>query len=538
MAHCIVVGSGASGVQYAFAALMRGHDVTMVDVGNPAPTTVEPDSSLTELKERLPDPAAYFLGDRYTSVLFPGSDEEYYGFPPNKTYVFETPDVPPPRSSGFRPLLSYARGGLAEAWTGGVYPLNDQELCDFPIGYDDLAPYYEQIAKQIGVSGADDDLRRFYPLHGNLQPALRLDAHARCLLETYEKRKHRLNRDLNAYLGHSRLATLSRDLDGRKACDYKGRCLWGCPSGSLYTPSITLTRCLAHPSFRYQPNLLVSHFEFNGRAELKCLVATSVIDGRTNRIEGDRFVLAAGTLSSSKIFLDSIYRRHGEIVRLKGLMDNRQIMMPFLNPRLMGRQNETDSYQYHQLTMGIDLDNAREYLHCQITTLTTALAHPLVQQFPFDLRTSIATFCNIRSGLGLVNINLHDRRRTSNYVTLRATGDGTPTTLVVRYRPAPDERPRIRQAIRKVRKALWQMGCLAPPSTMHIRPMGASVHYAGTLPMSARPTSLTTSSDCVSHDFTNLQFIDGSIFPFLPSKNITFTLMANAARVAGRTFDS
>jgi choline dehydrogenase-like flavoprotein len=66
--------------------------------------------------------------------------------------------------------------------------------------------------------------------------------------------------------------------------------------------------------------------------------------------------------------------------------------------------------------------------------------------------------------------------------------------------------------------------------------MGASVHYAGTLPMSDTPHPGTISPDCRSHDFENLYVVDGSTFPFLPAKNITFTLMANAARVADRAF--
>jgi hypothetical protein len=51
--------------------------------------------------------------------------------------------------------------------------------------------------------------------------------------------------------------------------------------------------------------------------------------------------------------------------------------------------------------------------------------------------------------------------------------------------------------------------------------------------MSARPAPLTTSPACESHDFQGLYFADGTTFPFLPAKNLTFTLMANAARVAG-----
>ena len=42
--------------------------------------------------------------------------------------------------------------------------------------------------------------------------------------------------------------------------------------------------------------------------------------------------------------------------------------------------------------------------------------------------------------------------------------------------------------MRRVRKALGKLGCLVPPGMSYVRPMGASVHYAGTLPMSAETT--------------------------------------------------
>jgi choline dehydrogenase-like flavoprotein len=66
--------------------------------------------------------------------------------------------------------------------------------------------------------------------------------------------------------------------------------------------------------------------------------------------------------------------------------------------------------------------------------------------------------------------------------------------------------------------------------------MGASVHYSGTLPMSTSDLPLTTTPDCRSRDFDNLFLVDGSSFPFLPAKNLTFSLMANAARVADNVF--
>jgi choline dehydrogenase-like flavoprotein len=94
----------------------------------------------------------------------------------------------------------------------------------------------------------------------------------------------------------------------------------------------------------------------------------------------------------------------------------------------------------------------------------------------------------------------------------------------------------IKKTIKKLKKALWKLGCVVAPGMIHVRPMGASVHYAGTVPMSTERISLTTSPHGLSHDFNNLYFADGTTFPFLPAKNITFTLMANAIRVADCNF--
>jgi choline dehydrogenase-like flavoprotein len=49
--------------------------------------------------------------------------------------------------------------------------------------------------------------------------------------------------------------------------------------------------------------------------------------------------------------------------------------------------------------------------------------------------------------------------------------------------------------------------------------------------MQAAPAAFTSDPSCRSHDFRNLYFADGATFPFLPAKNLTFTLMANAVRV-------
>jgi choline dehydrogenase-like flavoprotein len=533
--NVLVVGSGASGVHFALSALRKGHRVVMVDVGHPAPPAEASDLAFDQLRARLEDPARYFLGPGYEAVVSSRDEHEYYGFPPGKEYVFRRPAGFAVEARGFEPLFSFARGGLAEAWTGGAYPLNDAELADFPFDAGDLAPHYGEVARRIGVTGVKDDLAQFLPLHDHLLEPTRLDEHSAHLLTAYERSRDALNR-LGCWLGRSRVAVLTVDREGRRACTYTGRCLWGCPTGALYTPSQTLEECRRYAAFTYLPGTWASHFEDDGRGRIVSLVVHELPGWRPRKLTADRFVLAAGTLGSSAIYLNTFRRSTGEAVRLPGLMDNRQALVPFVTLRMIGRAYQPRSYQYHQLALAIPGADARHYVHGQITTLKTALAHPILRALPLDLRTATALFRNVRAGLGLVNLNFADSRRETCAVSLRPEPGAPVPRLVVEYAPPPGEPARIRQALRTLRRALRHLGCLVPPWMTHVRPMGASVHYAGTIPMAPTPGPHTASARCRSHRFQNLWLVDGTTFPSLPAKNLTFTLMANAVRVAELEF--
>ena len=532
-----VVGSGASAVHFAQTALEAGWRVRMLDVGRPRPKPEMPEASFLKVIQNHEDPARYFLGPEFKATKFPGPAGEYYGFPPHREYIFEGVPQINLQSRGFDPLQSFARGGLAEAWTGGSFPFTEAELEDFPFGFDELGPCYDRVAERIGVMGLDDDIGPHMPVHAHLAPPVDLDPHSSQLLATYERKRSGFHR-LGVFIGRSRAAVLRADRPGedRKACTKLGRCLWGCPRESLYTPALSLRQLLKSDRFEYHSGLVVTHFELEESGRIRSVIASRLDGQGKERFEVERLALAAGTLSSSKIYLDSVYRHAGERWTLKGLMDNRQILMPFINLAMMGKPHDPDSYQYHQLVMGLVGSPLKHYVHGQITTLKTTMIHPIVQNVPLDLRTGLDIFRNVHAALGLVNINFHDTRRDDNQVAIEPDDQGG-TRLLVKYTPAKEEPATIQHGRKRVRKALWKLGCVVPPGMEHMRPMGASVHYAGVLPMSAQSAPQTTSTTGRSHDFENLWFVDGTTFPFLPAKNLTFTLMANATRIALADFD-
>ena len=529
MSTILIVGSGASGVHLAQTLLERGRAVLMLDVGLERPAPALPKADFNGLKTRLDDPVAYFLGPSGEAVVFPTEGARYYGFPPSKDYVFASPPAFRAAASGFEPVISFAAGGLAEAWTGGVYPLNDGELVDFPFGFSTLAPHYATVVRRIGITATRDDLERYSPWFEDYQEPLETDPHSARLLERYARARPGLNKDLGFYLGRSRVAVLSRDLEDRNECNYLGRCLWGCPREALYAPSSTLKQLRRHPGFRYLPGLYVTHFTYDGDT-VTGIAATAVADGTRHQFSADAYALAAGTLCSSKILLESIFQRTGRVLELGGLMDNRQMMIPFLNLGMLGQVVETHSYQFHQIALGITRGRSEEYVHGQISTLKAAAVHPVVQNLPFDLRSSLAIFRATHGALGVANVWLHDRRDARNVVTIRPRPNGEGTDLVIRY-AADDDADRVAKTMRTVKRALWRLGCVVPPGMAKVLPHGASIHYAGTVPMSREHREFTCTPDCRSHDFSNLYFADGVSFPFLPAKNLTFTLMANAIRI-------
>ena len=62
---------------------------------------------------------------------------------------------------------------------------------------------------------------------------------------------------------------------------------------------------------------------------------------------------------------------------------------------------------------------------------------------------------------------------------------------------------------------------------------GTDAHYAGTIPIgSDGPVNCTP--DCEIKGFDGIYVADASVISHLPEKHLTFTVMANARRIAKR----
>jgi hypothetical protein len=101
--------------------------------------------------------------------------------------------------------------------------------------------------------------------------------------------------------------------------------------------------------------------------------------------------------------------------------------------------------------------------------------------------------------------------------------------LRIDYRPSPEEERQQREDERALLACFRRLGCLPLKS---IRPgHGSSIHYAGTFPISPEDRPLTCDRESRLRGTRSVYLADGSVFPWLPPKGLTFNIMANADRV-------
>lgn len=177
--------------------------------------------------------------------------------------------------------------------------LEDGHGVDWPIRYEDLAPWYDYIEGYVGVSGQAEGLPQLPD--GNFLPPMEMTA-----VEKHLKRHIESNfPDRRMTIGRS--AVLTQALNGRAACHYCGTCERGCSAKSYFSAvSVSLPDAMATGNMTLRSNAIVHSVTY---------------DPETNRASGVRFIdaetkemievharlvfLCASTLGTTQIMLNS-----------------------------------------------------------------------------------------------------------------------------------------------------------------------------------------------------------------------------------------
>ena len=526
IADVLIVGSGASAVHAAFPLVTAGYTVRMLDVGNEDReyASLIPDRSFEEIRRTDRSQFRYFLGTRYEGIAFGPVRSGPQLTPPRQFVTKDTDELAATVSEDFFALQSLAVGGLASAWGAGVFPFTEEDLTDFPISLKELAPHYEAVAERIGVSGQRDDLLPFYRDCASMLPPLLNDTNAQTILDRYVRRRKRCHA-AGIYIGQPRVAALSRRYRGRGPERYLNMSFWGDLDHSVYRPKYTLAELRACPNFQYHRPLLVQRF----REQPDGVVEAMGINPRTGGAEshrGRKLVLAAGTLGTARIVLRSL-NRYGASVPL---LSNPYTYVPMLNLNMLGRVPSGPKHSLVQLCVvhappGV----AQPLVHAHVHSYQSLLNFKLAREFPLPYGAAMRLAKWLVPCLAILAIDHEDRPGPGKLCRLRRGDAGGADQLHIEYR-LPDgliREQRLRETV--LLREFLRFGCVP---LRRIRPgYAASVHYGGTFPMTHSDKELTVEPSCRLRGARSVYLADGSVFPHLPAKGLTFTMMANANRI-------
>jgi ferredoxin len=218
-------------------------------------------------------------------------------------FPYRDPIDQPIAAVGVHAKSSFARGGLSNVWGASVLPYRTDDMSGWPITTEDLAPHYRAVLQMMPFSGRHDGLEEHFPLYHDQPGKLASSSQAGSLLHDLELNEPALTlRGIR--FGAARLALQSDVTNGKPACVYCGKCVYGCPYEFIYNSSHSLERLRRNHAFTYRPGVVVERLkETASQVEV---TGRTLDDGGVFLMQADKAFLAGGVFSTARVMLASL----------------------------------------------------------------------------------------------------------------------------------------------------------------------------------------------------------------------------------------
>lgn len=304
----IVIGSGVSGGWAAKELTEKGLRVLMLDRGVMVEHGEDYDfdgKPAYEIPARDMMPKSLIKSDYFVAThgYVSPSSQKYYNNDRLNPYAQEEGDKfywIRPGAVGGKSLIW---GRWSFRWAPEDFEANKRENVggDWPIRYDDVAPWYSYVEKYIGVSGSRENLPQLPD--SEFMPPVPMNIAEEWLKERLEATSP------GRKLINSRLSNITEDKpeQGRSKCQNRSQCGRGCSFGSYFsTQSVTLPAARATNRLTLRSDAVVTSLEYD--AARKRVTGVRVIDTKTKQAEiiPARLVfLCASAMASTQILLNS-----------------------------------------------------------------------------------------------------------------------------------------------------------------------------------------------------------------------------------------
>jgi len=546
-----VIGSGAGGGMAAKVLTEGGLSVALLEAG--PPVNPEKDFKMLMWPYDLPHRGAGVGGhasENFGEFLAPNGawhieGEPYTSAPGTRFEWFRSRIVGGRTNHWGRIALRFAPVDFKSKTRDGIGD-------DWPISYEDLAPYYDKVEAYIGVFGSKENIPS--APDGVFLPPPKPRCHELLIKQACDK--------LNITCIPARLAILTKSVHGRLPCHYCGQCGRGCTTASNFSSSQVLippameTGRLTLITGAMAREIIVGK---NGKAE-----AVSYIDKVTRaekRIYAKAVVVAASACESARLLLnsksalfpDGLANSSGTVGRYltDSVGSDGWGYVPALEK--MPPHNHDGTGGMHLYVPWWKYDRKNDFPRGYHIELWGGRGMPGIGMFNH--------LCKEEEGYGAT---LKRRAREVYGTAVGFSGRGemvpNPDTYceidpdkvdewgipVLRFhfqwseyelRQAKDMQETFKSIIEAMGGSYQTRTAIDGPFPFGIQPGGKIIHEVGTARMGSDPKTSVLNGYCQAHDVKNLFVTDGAPLVTNPDKNPTLTIMALSWRASEHLLD-
>ncbi len=532
MPSALIVGSGPAATGAALALTARGDmQVTVIDIGLQLD-----EAKRAVVRDMAHSPPAEWSG---TDVALISRQPMASGraLPEKRSYGSDFPFRDVGQLVGIaaaehvnRSVVSGAYGGFSNVWGSQLMPYSDATLRRWPVSFEAMVPHYKAILKSVPLAAEEDDLAHQFPLLAPRSPLPSPAARTEAVLSRYARHRRRLN-EMGITVGKARLA-----FDGG-SCVRCGLCMTGCPYSLIYSASQTIDELRLTRQVAYHPGFLA--VEVGETPDGAWVEALESATGRVRRFAADRVFLACGAVGTTRLVQHSM--RHYDTDITMG--ESVQFVLPFVSRQGGPDPRTTDDFTLNQFNMLVTPGaNAADTSLLHFYTFNPAMVEALPAALRRDIAGSTgALLRRLSVALGYLPSWVSPR------LVLRASppGAASPVAGLALRREAVSwwTNSMLRRVLSRVAGGghlldLWPLlPALRMADGAKSYHLGASFPHLSPAQGAAQARARAVgkpSSDLLGRvaPWQRIHLVDASVFPDVPATTFTFTIMANAHRIA------
>jgi choline dehydrogenase-like flavoprotein len=418
---------------------------------------------------------------------------------------------------------------------------------DWPISYDDVAPYYDKVESYIGVFGSKENIPN--SPDGIFQPP----PPPRCTEAFIKKACDKVN----VLCVPGRMAILTKSINGRAACHYCGQCGRGCVSASNFSSSqVMIPPAQKTGRLTLIPNAMAREIAVGKDGKATAVLYIDKATQTEKRINAKAFVLAASACESARLLLNSRSTQFPN-----GLANSSGVVGRYLTDTVGSNgagyfpQFEKMPPHNHDGTGGLHLyipwwkfDRKNDFLRGYHIEFGGGRGMPGVGEFDH--------VCKEHEGYGL-SLKQTCRQRYGTFIGFAGRGEMIPNEdcyceidpdrvdrwgiPVLRFHwKWSDNEVKMAKDMQETFRAITEaaggtyFGNMSPDGQRPygIEDGGVIIHEIGTVRMGSDPAKSALNGYCQAHDVKNVFVTDGGPFVTNADKNPTLTIMALSWRAS------